>query len=222
MTDTKYTHLTLVVDRSGSMATTCDDAQAAINKLFEDQRKVEGKLTVNLSQFDTEHDDLYVMEDIAKVDGYVLQPRGGTALLDAVGRQIIHTGSLLAAFDEDKRPGQVVFVVVTDGFENSSREFRLAQIKAMIKEQRETWKWDFLFLGAAEAAWAGNQMGSTVSVTHANTGQGYQDVYAAASSNLANVRSFGARGQSVSMADTWVDNEGTQRLSGDEEESSTV
>ncbi len=75
-----------------------------------------------------------------------------TALLDAIGRTINATGARLSAMPEADRPGKVMFVILTDGGENSSREFTHAQIAAMIKAQTDTYKWDFVFIGANQDA----------------------------------------------------------------------
>ena len=81
-------------------------------------------------------------------------PRGSTALLDAVGRAINETGDRLAKTPEQDRPGLVVFVIVTDGQENSSKEFSKARIKEMIDEQQKKYNWQFTFLGANQDAFA--------------------------------------------------------------------
>jgi hypothetical protein len=81
-------------------------------------------------------------------------PRGGTALLDAVGRAINETGERLARMPEEDRPGLVIFVVMTDGEENSSKEFSKARIKEMIQHQQEVYNWHFTFLGANQDAFA--------------------------------------------------------------------
>lgn len=77
-------------------------------------------------------------------------PRGGTALYDAVGLAINETGKKLAGLTEDERPAKVVFVVQTDGFENSSREYKASDIKTMVETQTNDFNWDFMFLGADE------------------------------------------------------------------------
>lgn len=75
-------------------------------------------------------------------------PAGMTAMLDAVGRTINHVGQKLAAMPEGERPEKVLFTIITDGYENSSKEFDWQTIKNMIKHQREKYSWVFTFLGA--------------------------------------------------------------------------
>ncbi len=77
-----------------------------------------------------------------------------TALLDAVGRAINQTGERLARMPEPERPGLVVFVVMTDGQENSSREFTKAQLAEMIQRQQRVYDWHFNFLGANQDSFA--------------------------------------------------------------------
>ncbi len=79
-------------------------------------------------------------------------PRGSTALLDAQGRTIVELGQELAALAEHERPSKVIVVTITDGLENASKHFNLEQIGEMIREQRDKYNWDFVFLGANQDA----------------------------------------------------------------------
>ena len=79
-------------------------------------------------------------------------PRGGTALYDAQGKTIVALGEELAAMPESERPSKVIIMTLTDGMENSSKEYTLAMISTLIKEQREKYNWDFVFLGANQDA----------------------------------------------------------------------
>ncbi|MDP2288489.1 MAG: hypothetical protein Q8M73_07985 [Actinomycetota bacterium] len=106
MTEANYSHVTLVIDRSGSMQDLCAEAQAGINTLLRDQFALPGKLTVTLVQFDDRIDTVTRMSTDAF--GYELEPRGMTKLLDAVGGEIGRTGKDLAALDDAERPARVV------------------------------------------------------------------------------------------------------------------
>jgi hypothetical protein len=146
-----YTHITFVLDRSGSMGTLKSDTIGAVNKFVEEQKAVKGKATFTLALFDDQHDIVHDFVDLKFVNGlnnenYV--PRGWTALHDAIGRNINRTGSQLAAMKEQDRPEKVLFVIMTDGHENYSREFSLAKVASMIDHQDKTYNWDFVFLGA--------------------------------------------------------------------------
>lgn len=152
--NTNLTDITLVVDRSGSMQEIQSDADGGINAFIQDQAKQPGEALLTLVQFDTEYEFIHRGMPIATVPPYQLHPRGGTALLDAVGRAVNETGERLAKMPEADRPGLVVVVVMTDGHENSSREFTKAQIKQMIEHQQQTYNWQFIFLGANQDAFA--------------------------------------------------------------------
>ncbi len=69
-----------------------------------------------------------------------------------MGQTIVQTGQRLAAMSEAERPGTVLFVTLTDGAENSSREYNLHGINDMITEQKEIYSWQFLFLAANQDA----------------------------------------------------------------------
>ena len=109
---------------------------------------------VTLLQFDTEYEFLHKGMPIRQVPKYELVPRGMTALLDAVGRAINETSERLLKMAEQDRPGLVIFVIVTDGHENSSQEFTKDQIKEMIERQQKEYDWHFTFLGANQDAFA--------------------------------------------------------------------
>lgn len=148
------TDITLVVDRSGSMESIREDAEGGVNAFIRSQAGLPGEACITLVQFDTEYQFLARGVPAGKMKPYKLVPRGATALLDAVGRAINETGERLSKLPETDRPGLVVFVVMTDGQENSSKEFTKPQIKQMIEEQSSKYQWQFTFLGADQDAFA--------------------------------------------------------------------
>ncbi len=150
MTDThtvgKYTHIAVLVDRSGSMWGIKDDMVGGLNEFFKGQSKVEGDCLVDYAQFDTLFEQVYTDVPVSKAKA-VIEPRGGTALLDSIGKTINDLKSRIKNKPKSVRPDNVLVVIVTDGMENSSREFKSEDIKAMIKD-RESKGWEFVFLGA--------------------------------------------------------------------------
>ncbi|MGQ0701869.1 MAG: vWA domain-containing protein [Gemmatimonadales bacterium] len=167
MTNPQRTDITIVLDRSGSMASVKSDVEGGFARFLEDQRKLPGECTLSLTQFDSEAvEDVYVARPIGEAPGMELHPRGMTPLLDAVGRTITRTGERLAAVPEPARPGRVLFVIITDGMENASREFSKAQVRELIERQRRVYQWDFIYLGANVDAFAeAHAMG--ISAAHA-------------------------------------------------------
>lgn len=160
MSNIDYTHMTIVLDRSGSMSRVKNDTEGGFNAFIEKQREVKGKATLTLVQFDTTYEFVHKGVALSEVKALVLEPRGSTALFDAIGRGINETGEYLKAMSEADRPGHVLFVIITDGEENASREFDEVTINAMITQQRDVYKWTFVFIGANQDAMkAGSAIG---------------------------------------------------------------
>jgi len=202
----KITDITLIVDRSGSMQERRKGAEGGVNAFIEEQAKEPGEAFLTLVQFDTEYEFLHRGVPIDDVPEYRLKPRGATALLDAVGRSINETGIRLSELKEADRPGLVIFVITTDGLENSSVEFTKTQIKEMIEHQRTKYGWHFTFLGAnqdafAEAGAMGMQAGAVASYSMDKVGE----AYGAMSQKISRMRSQHRKGEEVS--DEFTDEE---------------
>jgi hypothetical protein len=146
------TDITLVVDRSGSMEARREDAEGGVNAFIREQAAEGGEARLTLIQFDTEYEVVHAGTPVEEVPEYRLIPRGATALLDAVGRAISETEARIHDSEEKERPGLVVFVVNTDGLENSSREFSRARIRKMIERRQREDGWHFTYLGANQDA----------------------------------------------------------------------
>jgi len=155
MTSPNRSEIAVLLDRSGSMASVKDDVEGGFARFLESQRQIPGECALSLTQFDSEAiEEVYVACPIAVAPGLTLHPRGMTPLLDAVGRTIGRTGERLAAQAEPHRPGRVLFVIITDGMENASREFSRAQVRELIDRQRTVYRWEFIYLGANVDAFA--------------------------------------------------------------------
>jgi hypothetical protein len=192
------TDITLVVDRSGSMASIRTDAEGGVNTFIEQQKTGPGEAVLTLVQFDNVSEILHSAKPIRSVPSYTLEPRGSTALLDAVGKAILETGNRLSAMREEDRPGLVVFVIVTDGQENASREFNRAKIREMIQHQQSVYNWQFTFLAANQDAFAeGGSMGIQTAGIANFAPRNIHRVYGAAASNVSRMRSMSAAGEQV-------------------------
>jgi len=195
MTDSNYSHITIVADRSGSMSNIRTDAEGAINAFIQDQQKAEGRATLTLVDFDTEERFRVVFDDdLEGAPKYSLVPRGGTPLRDAIGLGIRQTGEKLACLDEDARPGNVFFVVQTDGQENSSVDWSQEAINELIKEHEEKFSWTFVFLATGPSAWQaaemfkGTHMHSHNTVANSGGGNSHSHSVDYVSSNMAMTR----------------------------------
>jgi uncharacterized protein YegL len=147
-----HADITIIVDRSGSMQSCRSDAEGGVNSFIKEQAAQPGEARITLIQFDNKYEVVHNGVLAADIPEYKLQPRGMTALLDAVGKGIAEAGTRLEAIQEDDRPGCVVVVIVTDGHENSSVEYTHSQIRKIIEEQTTKYNWQFTYLGADAAS----------------------------------------------------------------------
>ncbi len=165
------TDITIILDRSGSMTGLESDVVGGINTLLTDQKETEGQCNVTLVQFDG-NDPYEILRDnqplkevsLLKLGEFV--PRGSTPLYDAIGRGIHQTGKRLSDLEESKRPNKVIFVIVTDGGENSSREFKQNIISNMVKLQTDEYNWEFVYIGANQDAL---ETGASVGIMASNS-----------------------------------------------------
>lgn len=144
------TELVFILDKSGSMAGLERDTIGGFNSMLEKQKQVEGECRITTVLFDNRYQLLHDRIDIRAVSPMTereYQVGGSTALLDAVGRTIQKLVSVQKNTAEEYRAGNVMFVIITDGEENSSREYSAEKIKAMIEEEKR-YGWEFVFLGA--------------------------------------------------------------------------
>jgi len=149
------TEIAFILDRSGSMASVTEAAITGFNEFLRDQQKTEGQARLTLVLFDNEYlvplDSIPVQEAVA-LDTTTYVPRASTALLDAIGTTIDRLGARISTMPEPDRPGQVIVAILTDGLENSSEKFTWKDISHKILEQTNSYKWQFLFLGANQDA----------------------------------------------------------------------
>lgn len=149
-----FTRIVVILDRSGSMESCKESTVAGFNEFIRSQREVPGEASIKLVQFDDQYETVFdkSLLNCPELTQSTFVPRGSTALLDAQGRSIVELGQELAAIPEDDRPSKVIVVTITDGLENASKIYNLDQIGSMIREQRDKYSWDFVFLGANQDA----------------------------------------------------------------------
>ncbi len=146
----KSTEIIFVIDASGSMAHLASDTIGGFNGFIESQKALEGRATLTTVLFNSSwrilHDgvDIHEVNPMTKSD-YVAG--GMTAMLDAIGEVINRVQDRHDELGVEK-PEEVLFVITTDGEENSSRTFKKSQIEKMIKHQTNGHGWKFMFLGA--------------------------------------------------------------------------
>ncbi len=145
------TELVFILDKSGSMAGLEKDTIGGFNAMLQKQRGVEGECRITTALFDNRYELLHDRIDIRGVSPMTekeYQVGGSTALLDAVGTTIHKLISVQKNTEEEYRAEKVMFVIITDGEENASREYSSDRIKSMISCEKERYGWEFVFLGA--------------------------------------------------------------------------
>lgn len=194
MTNTDLTLVAALVDRSGSMADIAADMRGGFDTYIANERRQPGTTMVTLAQFDDHYEVVYPSRPISTVPPLELEPRGMTALLDAIGRFITEVGSGLAALPEDQRPGDVTVLVMTDGHENASTEWTIDAVRQLISQQETDYSWDFVFMGAnMDAVQVGESLGFAPgkSLTYDADGDAVQGAWDAMSGYSARKRSRG-------------------------------
>lgn len=194
MTKPNSTEIIFVVDRSGSMTSIAADMRGGFDTFIAKQKETPGDCKVTLTQFDDHYDVVYSARPLNEVAALALEPRGSTALLDAVARTINETGGRLKKLRESERPSQVLFVIITDGQENASREFTKERVFKMISHQREKYNWEFVFLGAnQDSITTAQDMGISVSnaVTFNADKGGTEGLMRGLSANVSRYRNSG-------------------------------
>ena len=144
------TEVVFILDRSGSMAGLERDTIGGFNAMLGRQKAVDGECRITTVLFDSRYQLLHDRIDIRAVGPMTereYQVGGSTALLDAVGRTIQKIADVQRSTAKEYRAESVLFVIITDGEENASREYSLHKVRAMIEEEKG-YGWEFVFLAA--------------------------------------------------------------------------
>lgn len=145
------TELVFILDRSGSMSGLESDTIGGFNSMLKKQKELDGECRITTVLFDNFYELLHDRIDIRAVNPMTEKEyfvRGSTALLDAIGMTISKLAGVQKNTAEEYRAENVMFVIITDGAENASREYTAERVKAMIEHKKEKYGWEFVFLGA--------------------------------------------------------------------------
>ncbi len=144
----KLVHVCFVIDSSGSMMGSEKDVVGGFKKTIEEQKAVkDGECIVSLYEFASDVKQVYLGKSLDKVEDIDYTVGGMTRLYDGIGTAVDEIGRWLADKPEDERPSKNIIVIITDGGENSSTEYRLKDIKERIKTQENVYNWSFVYLG---------------------------------------------------------------------------
>ncbi|MFA7673526.1 MAG: vWA domain-containing protein [Clostridia bacterium] len=145
------TELVFILDKSGSMGGLETDTIGGYNSMLAKQQALEGECYITTVLFDNKYELLHDRIDIKAVSAITFKQYtvgGSTALLDAIGITINKIGNVQKHTADDYRAEKVMFIIITDGQENSSHEYTSDKVKALIEQQKTKYGWEFLFLGA--------------------------------------------------------------------------
>lgn len=190
------TFITVILDRTGSMQSIKTDVIGGFNQFLREQQVVPGECRLTLVQFDSQDSyevvrDNLPIKEVPPLDDATYQPRANTPLYDAVGRGIVNTGDVLSKMSDGDRPDKVIFVIITDGMENASREYKREKVLEMIQHQTKEYNWQFVYLGANQDAMkegAAIGVSPMMAMDFAANSAGVRAAYSASSSNVAQYR----------------------------------
>lgn len=193
------TIVNFVLDCSGSMGSLRDSVISSFNEYINSLKKQKGEFLFSLTPFSTTvMERTYDMEDIKKVkEMKEFKTYDMTALYDGIGNALRYAEEKV---EKMKQTPAVLFVILTDGYENASREFTLDAVKKLIDEKTKDGNYSFIFLGANKDSWiTGKNMGINVqnTATFTPTAQGMQKTMRAismATVSLSCVANAGAGG----------------------------
>jgi uncharacterized protein YegL len=184
----------VIIDKSGSMEGKESDVIGGFNKFLADQQAQPGEARMSVVLFDTQVSRVHSsvpIRDVPLLDGKTYAPDGMTALLDAVGGTIRKIEDEIAKRPGNKQPDKIISVIMTDGEENSSREYKQPQIKKMIEERQASGRWEFIFMGANVDAFAEAEslgVARTNASNFAASGDGAAMAFCASSVRVSNLR----------------------------------
>ncbi len=198
MTKENFTAIAAILDASGSMHSLTNDTIGSFNQFLADQKAVPGEARLSLCIFNSSYrlvHDFVPLAQVPNLDTNTYHCDNSTALLDAIGTTIDALGAKLAALPEEERPSKVIVLVITDGFENASREYiKPNQVRDMVTHQREKYSWEFVYIGAGMDAITATTVGTSLGVSARNsvssqhTAVGTRSLYANVSGSMTSYR----------------------------------
>jgi hypothetical protein len=189
MTKPNYTDITILLDRSESMAQCWSAAIEGLNGYINCQRQLPGECTVSLFLFDDRYETAFVgvpIHDVEHIPQHKYPPRGCTALIGALGKTIDELGSRLSAMKPEERPSQVLLITITDGKENCShiaswsRMYDKHAVRQRVEHQKNKYSWQFVFMGANQDSFlTSTELGidATSAINFNNTPKGVDDAW---------------------------------------------
>lgn len=187
----------IIADRSGSIEDILAGQQSGLREFFQSEALVPGELIVSLWDFDTEIRCMYSHASADEVKNYRIEPRGGTAMYDAIGEAVTEEGRKLSLMPEEERPEDVAVIIASDGLENRSQKFRGPQVGEILDHQQEVYGWRVIYMGCnQDALEEGEKIGVSkgLSVSYATSNTGSANSWIASAQYLSRVPVASAAG----------------------------
>ncbi len=153
----KKIDVVFILDKSGSMSGSEKNTISSFNEYLEKEKKNKYKTSITTILFSDGYEYLHNSIDVKKVNPITsndYQVGGCTALYDALGNTIHSI--------EKKDTDKVLFIIITDGYENASKEYNNKNIKELIKKHKD---WEFIYIGADIDSYAA---GDTIGIKKEN------------------------------------------------------
>jgi uncharacterized protein YegL len=148
MKDEKLVHVIFCIDESGSMYGSVNDVLGGFKKTIDEQKAVkDGKCIVSLFTFSDKVKECFIGKTLDDVGELKYNPNGLTALYDGICTTVDKIGEWYNKQPETERGGKKIVVIITDGGENASKEFSLADVRKKVKTQETEFDWSFVYLG---------------------------------------------------------------------------
>jgi hypothetical protein len=190
--DDKVTEIVCILDKSGSMDAIKSDTIGSFNSFLKEQQDLPDKAIMTVMLFDNEYEMMYNGVDIDCVKpltSSTYRPSGTTALYDAIGVAI---SKVETRFNSGKC-NRVLVAIITDGYENASKEYNKCQIMKLINDHKKN-DWEFLYLSASPSAFADSGsigIAPTRTMLFAHSGSGMRGIMASYGSTACSYRSSG-------------------------------
>jgi len=199
------TELVFILDKSGSMSGLESDTIGGFNAMIEKQKKEDGEAYVSTVLFNNRSTVVHDRVSLDKIEPMTENDYcvgGGTALLDAIGCAVKHIRNVHKYAREEDRPEHTMFVITTDGMENSSREFSYKELKSLIEHQKEKYGWEFIFVGAnIDAVEVASRVGISRDRTanYLSDSEGTENVFCALSAPISAMR------KNMNISNDWIE-----------------
>jgi len=159
------TEIIVIIDKSGSMNSLKSKTIEGFNEFIHDQKKLKDDAILSLIFFSSPNREQIIydsinIKNVPELTDKDYTPVGTTALYDCLGKTIKSVNKKIKNTKKEDRPNKVLFVIITDGFENSSKKYTKKDILDKISKMENKKDWSFIYLGANQDSFAeGSKIG---------------------------------------------------------------